>query len=25
LGASMKTLSKYAQACGAEINIQAVY
>jgi DNA-binding XRE family transcriptional regulator len=24
-GASMKTLSKYAQACGAEINIQAVY
>ncbi len=25
LGASMKTLSNYAQACGAEINIQAVY
>ncbi|NIZ46290.1 helix-turn-helix domain-containing protein, partial [Escherichia coli] len=25
LGASMKTLSKYAQASGAEINIQAVY
>ena len=25
LGASMTTLRKYAQACGAEINIQAVY
>ncbi|MGJ3290153.1 helix-turn-helix domain-containing protein [Klebsiella michiganensis] len=25
LGASMKTLSKYAQACGADINIQAIY
>ena len=25
LGASMKTLSKYAQACGATININAVY
>ncbi|STJ89105.1 prophage protein gp49 [Escherichia coli] len=25
LGASMKTLTKYAQACGATINIHAVY
>lgn len=25
LGASMKTLNKYAQACGASINIQAIY
>lgn len=25
LGASMKTLSKYARACGADINIQAIY
>jgi DNA-binding XRE family transcriptional regulator len=25
LGASMKTLNKYAHACGANINIQAIY
>lgn len=25
LGASMKTLNKYAQACGANINIQVIY
>lgn len=25
LGASMKTLTKYAQACGATIDIRAVY